>query len=139
VVWTIGVLGFDSRRVLGIFLFTTASRTALRPTQPPIQWVPGAPSPGVKRPGREADRSPPSSAEVKNAWSYTSTPQYVLMAWCLVKHRHIARLTSSSYCASHVSEDHCFVINWLLIHHLSSWFRSCVFCLSAISVSNKLH
>jgi hypothetical protein len=29
---------------------------------------------GVKRPGREADHSPPSSAEVKNAWSYTYTP-----------------------------------------------------------------
>jgi hypothetical protein len=29
---------------------------------------------GVKRPGGKADRSPPSSAEVKNAWSYTSTP-----------------------------------------------------------------
>jgi len=29
---------------------------------------------GVKRPGRETDRSPPSSAEVKNAWRYTSTP-----------------------------------------------------------------
>jgi hypothetical protein len=29
--------------------------------------------PGVKRPGREADHSPPSSAEVTNAWSYTST------------------------------------------------------------------
>jgi hypothetical protein len=37
--WTIGVLGFDSQWGLGIFLFTTASRTALRPTQPPIQWV----------------------------------------------------------------------------------------------------
>jgi hypothetical protein len=41
----------------------------------------------VKRPGGEVDHSPPSSAEVKNAWSYTSTPQYVFMAWCLVKHR----------------------------------------------------
>jgi len=28
---------------------------------------------GVKRPGREADQLPPFSAEVKNAWSYTST------------------------------------------------------------------
>jgi hypothetical protein len=63
--WTIGVLEFDSRRGLGIFLFTTASRTALGPTQPPIQWVPGALSLGVKWPGREADHSPPSSAEVK--------------------------------------------------------------------------
>jgi hypothetical protein len=56
-------------------------------TQPRIQWVPGALSLQVKRPGREADHSPPSSAEVKNALSYTSTSQYVFLAWCLVKHR----------------------------------------------------
>jgi hypothetical protein len=30
--------------------------------------------PGVKQPERESDNSLPSSAEVKNAWSYTSTP-----------------------------------------------------------------
>jgi hypothetical protein len=60
-----GVLGFDSRRGLGIFLFTTWSRTALGPTQPPIQWVPGVLSLGTKRLGRETDHSPPSSAEVK--------------------------------------------------------------------------
>jgi hypothetical protein len=35
------------------------------PTQPPIQWVPGALSLRVKRPGCEADHSPPSSAKVK--------------------------------------------------------------------------
>jgi hypothetical protein len=81
------VLGFDSRRELGIFLFTTVSRTALGSTQPPIQWVAGTLSLGVKRPGREAGHSPPPSAEVKNAWSYISTPQYVFMAWCLVKYR----------------------------------------------------
>jgi hypothetical protein len=39
---------------------------SLGPTQPPIQWVPGALSLGVKRPGREADHSPSSSAEVKD-------------------------------------------------------------------------
>jgi hypothetical protein len=44
--------------------------------------------PGVKRPGREADQSSPSSAEVKNVWIYTYTPQYSFMAWCLIKHRH---------------------------------------------------
>jgi hypothetical protein len=72
---------------LGIFLFTTASRPALGPTQHTIQWVPGAFSLGVKRPGCEADHSLSSNAEVKNAWSYTSTPQYVFCTWCLVKHR----------------------------------------------------
>jgi hypothetical protein len=77
---------FDKRR-LGIFLFITVSRTDLGPTQPPIQWVPEALFVGVKRLERETDHSPPSSAEVKNALSYTSTPQHVFMAWCLVKHR----------------------------------------------------
>jgi hypothetical protein len=56
---------FESRRGLGIFLFTTASRPALGPTQPPIQWVPGALSLGAKRSGRESYQSPPSSAKVK--------------------------------------------------------------------------
>jgi hypothetical protein len=50
-------LGLHSWRGLGIFLFATMSRTALEPTQPPIQWVPGALSLGVKLPGREADTS----------------------------------------------------------------------------------
>jgi hypothetical protein len=49
----------------GNFLFTTVSRTAVGPTQPPIQWVPGVLSLEVKWPGREADHSPPSSAEIK--------------------------------------------------------------------------
>jgi hypothetical protein len=54
-------------------------------TQPPIQWVPGALSLRVKQPGREAYLSPPSSAVVKNVWSYTSTPQYIIMVWYSVK------------------------------------------------------
>jgi hypothetical protein len=47
------------------YLFTNASRLALGPTQPPIQWVPGALSLGIKRPGREADHSPPCNAKVE--------------------------------------------------------------------------
>jgi hypothetical protein len=34
----------------------------------------GSSFPGIKLPGCEDDSSPPSSAEVKNAWSYASTP-----------------------------------------------------------------
>jgi hypothetical protein len=49
------------------FFLCPVSRPALGPTQPPVQWVPGVLSPGDKtRPGRDADHSPPSSAEVKN-------------------------------------------------------------------------
>jgi len=59
---------------LEIFLFTTASRMNLEPTQPPVQWVLGPLSLGVKWLGCEADHSPLSSAEAKNAWSYTSAP-----------------------------------------------------------------
>jgi hypothetical protein len=50
---------------LGIFLFTTASRTVLGPTQPLTQWAPGALSLGVKLLGSEADHTPPSNVEVK--------------------------------------------------------------------------
>jgi hypothetical protein len=50
-----------------MFLVASASRPALGSTHPPLQWVPGVLSPGGKaRPGRDADHSPPSSAEVKN-------------------------------------------------------------------------
>jgi hypothetical protein len=54
---------FESWQGLRIFLFTTVSRPALESTHSPIQWVPVALFPGVKRPGREADHSAPFSAE----------------------------------------------------------------------------
>jgi hypothetical protein len=80
--------GFESPQGLGIFLFDTMSRPAPGPTQPPLQWVPGAVSPGINRPGREADHSPPSSTEVKRiTGAIPPFPPYVFMAWCLVKHR----------------------------------------------------
>jgi hypothetical protein len=36
---------------------------------------------GGKRPGSEDNLIPPSSAEVKNEWSYTPGPLYTFMAW----------------------------------------------------------
>jgi hypothetical protein len=88
--WTIGVLVFNSWRVLGIFLFTTASKTALGPTQSPIQWLPGALSLGVKRVGCEADHSLPSSAEVKE-WVelYLHSPNTPPWRGAQLKHRDI--------------------------------------------------
>jgi hypothetical protein len=76
---------YDFRRKLGIFLFTTASRTALASTQPPIQWVRGALSLGVRRPGREARHSPPSSAGQRMSRNIPPLPQYAFMEWWSVK------------------------------------------------------
>jgi hypothetical protein len=86
--WTIGVLGFDSRRGLGILLFTSLSRTALEPIQPPIQWIQWALSLGVKWPGCEADHSPPSTAEVKECVElYLHSPNTPLWHGAQLKHR----------------------------------------------------
>jgi hypothetical protein len=67
-----GRSGFDFREGRDSS-FATASRPALGSTQPPIHWVHRTISLGVKRPGREADHSPPATAEVKNVWSHTPT------------------------------------------------------------------
>jgi hypothetical protein len=48
----------------------------------------GGSLPRIKRLELEADLSAPSSAEVKKAWSFTSTSPYVFMSWCLINHRH---------------------------------------------------
>jgi transposase len=65
---------------LEVLLFTTASRPALGPSRPSIRWTPEARSLGVKRLERQANHWPPYSAEVKNAWSYTSTLH--TFSWC---------------------------------------------------------
>jgi hypothetical protein len=70
------VMSFNLRRFcrqgLGIFLFAIACRPALgvHPASSPMGNR--GLSLGVKRPGREADHSHSSGADVKNAWIYTS-------------------------------------------------------------------
>jgi hypothetical protein len=58
--------GLESQWGLGIFLITSVSRPTLVPTQPPIKWVPGTFSLGVKQEDDEADHSPPYSAKIKD-------------------------------------------------------------------------
>jgi len=52
------------------------SRTSIGTWDPAACWsvISGLPSLGVKRPDFEADHSPPSRAEVRNEWIYTSHP-----------------------------------------------------------------
>jgi hypothetical protein len=72
--------GLDGRgsipsRDKGIFFYYTASKQALGPTQTPIQWIRETITPGIKQPGREADQSPPSSAQVKNGGAIPALPR----------------------------------------------------------------
>jgi len=74
------------------------------------QWVLGS-IPGIKWPWRDDDQSPPSSAEVKNEWRYTSFPLYVCMVstWTslplpLIKYSHrirIARARAHTHARAH--------------------------------------
>jgi hypothetical protein len=72
--WTNEESGFDFCQGQEILLLSIASTLAMGPTQPPIQWLPGAVSPGVNRQGREADNSRPSSVEVKNGRAVPPLP-----------------------------------------------------------------
>jgi hypothetical protein len=112
------------------------------PSQLPIIWVSGALSVWVKRPGREADHSPPSSAWVNNAWRYTSAPQYVFMAWCSVEAQR--ELVSGLMCWYYFSS----LKVWLLLNAENSFgngvdghFGSdddCFFFLRAVSFTENV-
>jgi hypothetical protein len=68
------------------FHYSMSSKPALGSNQPPIQWVSGILSSGVKQQGCEADRSRPTSDGIKKTWVYTSTPPYIFMAQCLISY-----------------------------------------------------
>jgi hypothetical protein len=59
-----------------IFVFSTSYWPVLGPAQPHNGYR------GFYARGREADHGSPTSAEVKDAWFYTSTPPYVFMVYC---------------------------------------------------------
>jgi hypothetical protein len=59
------IIGLGDRRSKVRFPVGAVNFSLHHRVQNAIQWVPGALSLGVKQPGREADHSPLSSAEVK--------------------------------------------------------------------------
>ena len=88
-----------------IFFFPKLSRSAVRPTQPRIQQVPGFIS-VVKRLGREVNHWPPSSAEFKNEWSSAFNPL-------------------SHHTRFHVLERDSFTFYWLLPLLVSQFHEIC--------------
>jgi hypothetical protein len=74
--------GLDNRGFGGVknFLPLHTLQTGSEAHPPPIQWVPGALSPGVNQLRREASYSSPISVEVKKMWTYTSIPLHAFMA-----------------------------------------------------------
>jgi hypothetical protein len=67
--WAVGlVLRFPKEAIF----FLSNVHKDLKPTETPVEWVQGAVSSGIKRPGREANLLPPFSVVDKNAWSYTA-------------------------------------------------------------------
>jgi hypothetical protein len=84
----------------GFLLFTTASRLALGSSRPPIQWVTSVLPRGIKRPGLEADHSPPLTAEVKNAWCLVKQRDnftFYLYLYMLIKVKHKYSCPGSCY------------------------------------------
>jgi hypothetical protein len=66
-----------------IILISITTRPPVGTTQFPIRLILGDFSQAVKRPKRKSDHSPISSGEVRNSWSYASTPHMFLWIWCL--------------------------------------------------------
>jgi hypothetical protein len=69
--------GFSSQQPQEIFSPPNRAHRFSGPLNLPSNGYSGVRSPEVKRQRREADHSRPSSAKIKGAWSYTSTPQTV--------------------------------------------------------------
>jgi hypothetical protein len=55
-------------------VLATTSSLAEGPTQPPVKWVPGAVSTGIKQLGHETDWTTPFSVEVKKIGAIPPLP-----------------------------------------------------------------
>jgi hypothetical protein len=115
--------------------FPHQSRPTLWPTQPTLQWVPSL-SGGRKRPGRDADPSPPSRAEVQKR--SRAIPLLSLRAFVACKKRETylpsfqvrpygMRLSSYNPRTMY-ARRYCLSANRLAGNFLSTFFRRLCIC-----------
>jgi hypothetical protein len=99
--WGVGDLT-QARKRFYTRIFSTAYRPTPGPTQFPIQLISETLFPGVKRRGREADNSPPTSAEFNNDGAILTFPIYLcgIVINCLniVSDVRMCRTTEEWYC-----------------------------------------
>jgi len=66
----------DNRQRQASFLFPKSPDRLWESTQLPIQWIPGALSPGVKTPGHEDDQSSPTTTADVEVFTIYSCPPF---------------------------------------------------------------
>jgi hypothetical protein len=104
----------------------------------------GAGFPKVKRSGRGADHSYPSTANADNAWRYTSSPSYAFIMWCFTNHKHKFILVKSflRYVQTRYKLYRCIFqkscnSSFLSVTHLSLRHLNISFCFSGESIHSN--
>jgi hypothetical protein len=77
---------------------TRTRRLVLGSSRHCIQWVLGVSSPGLKRPGCDADHSLPFTLEFKNVWNCRFTPSMCLHSLHKGKFTFFVGITARNFC-----------------------------------------
>jgi len=85
-------------------------------TQPPIQQILRAWSPGLKQLRYETNHSPPPNIEIRNMWRHNSIPPNILNVRCLNKQTENFYTTPTTLDSRHTCARYLFVPELLNIH-----------------------
>jgi hypothetical protein len=122
--WTTRRSRFNPQQRQEIFSLTSVSRTALGPTQPPVQLVPGVLSPGLKC-GRCVTLTTHRHLMPKSRMSrsYTSSPPFasigVLQDCFILSLAHFSRTISNTFNPDNMNrvDDLCLSQSWKPLVH----------------------
>lgn len=100
-----------------------------------FQWVSEAPFLRLKLLSRQVNYSPPSSTEVGNTWSCTSTPSWVFMAWCLADSDKFTTKSHADYLLSLKPTSPFVVLQWSFPWGRCSIYLPVTECLRAVKAN----